>query len=625
MSGLFFFFCLDAGTEDADIKKNPSDCCLARKICVSLYAKHDKLSFMKPLNYFFCLTAFVGMGCMMHSCASSTEKEMTLKLVETSDVHGCYFPYDFIAQKPLDGSLARVSSYVKELRETWGDGVILMDNGDILQGQPTAYYYNYIDTASVHLCADMLNWMRYDVGNMGNHDVEAGHAVYDRWAGECRFPVLGANIVDVKTGQPYLPPYKVVERGGVKVAILGMITPAVPSWLPERLWSGLRFEDMETCARRWVDIIRKKENPDLLVGLFHAGPGGNKLDSVTENASGEVARNVPGFDVIFMGHDHARCCQKVANVEGDSVLLVNPANMARAVSEVTVRIVKRGRKVVSKSVEGRLADVRPYPVDKEFMKTFEPQYKAVEVFVSRKIGHIDRTISTRDAFFGSSAFIDLLHQLQLDIARADISFCAPLSFNSEIKEGDIYMSDMFNLYRFENMLYAMELTGQEVKDFLEMSYALWTGRMQSPDDHLLLLNDEDKGFGRLKNPSFNFDSAAGILYTVDVTKPEGHRIAIKSMADGRPFDVNKTYRVAVNSYRGNGGGDLLTKGAGIPKGELAGRIVFSTDKDLRYYLMKRIEEVKTLHPQALNHWKFVPEAWTVPAARRDSLLLFGTK
>ncbi len=94
------------------------------------------------------------------------------------------------------------------------------------------------------------------------------------------------------------------------------------------------------------------------------------------------------------------------------------------------------------------------------------------------------------------------------------------------------------------------------------------------------------------------------------------------MADGRPFEFDKMYRVAVNSYRGNGGGDLLTKGAGIPKQELAKRIVFATDKDLRYYLMKRIEEVKVLHPEPLNQWKFIPETWTVPAVKRDYKLLF---
>ena len=171
----------------------------------------------------------------------------------------------------------------------------------------------------------------------------------------------------------------------------------------------------------------------------------------------------------------------------------------------------------------------------------------------------------------------------------------------------------------------MELTGKEIKGFLEMSYTLWTNQMHSPDDHLMLFNEEDKGFGRFKNPSFNFDSAAGIIYTVDVTKPQGEKIRIERMASGEPFDMNKVYRVAVNSYRGNGGGDLLTKGAGIPKTELAKRIVYSTDKDLRFYLMKRIEEVKVLDPKPLNQWKFIPEEWTIPASKRDYDILFGEK
>ena len=393
-----------------------------------------------------------------------------------------------------------------------------MDNGDILQGQPVAYYYNYIDTTSVHVNAAILNYMKYDVGTVGNHDIETGHAVYDRWIRQCNFPILGANVIDVNTGKPYLPPYKVFEREGVKVVVLGMITPGVPSWLPENLWSGLRFEDMETCARKWVEIIQRDEKPDVLVGLFHAGPESNKLDGITENGSGEVARNVPGFDVIFMGHDHMKRCEKIVNAVGDSVLIIDPSNAARVVSDVTVRLKVKDGKIASKSLEGNLVDMTQYAADEKFMEEFKSQYEATLQFVSRKIGSIDHTISSKDAFFGPSAFIDLIHQLQLDITGADISFCAPLSATAEIKEGDIYMSDMFNLYKFENLLYTMELTGKEIKDFLEMSYTLWTNRMESADDHLLLLNDEPDHFGWFKNPSFNFDSAAGILYTVDVTK-----------------------------------------------------------------------------------------------------------
>lgn len=259
------------------------------------------------------------------------------------------------------------------------------------------------------------------------------------------------------------------------------------------------------------------------------------------------------------------------------------------------------------------------------MQHFASQYKAVDDFVSRKIGTISRTITTKDAYFGSSPFIDLIHQLQLEISGADVSFSAPLSFKAEIKEGDICVSDMFNLYKYENMLYVMELSGKEIKGFLEMSYFMWTNQMKRPEDHLMLFQEpiEEGKRVNFKNFSFNFDSAGGINYTVDVTKPQGEKITILSMADGTPFDIDKVYKVALNSYRGNGGGDLLTLGAGIPKEDLAKRIIFATDKDLRYYLLQYIEQEKVLDPHAMHQWKFIPEEWTVPAAKRDYQLLFG--
>ncbi len=556
-----------------------------------------------------------------HLIAQNTQK-VTLHIIETTDIHGSFFPYDFVSRKGTKGSLAQIATYVKRLRRTHGDNVILVDNGDILQGQPVTYYYNYIDTLSAHVAAEMLNYMQYDVVTLGNHDIETGHAVYDRWITQTNASVLGANILRKEDDTTCFPPYKVLIRQGVKVVILGMITPAIPSWLPEQLWSGMRFEDMESAARKWVKIIREKEHPDVLIGLFHSGSAGNLLGGVVENASLDVATRVPGFDVVFMGHDHLKQSTKVTNVLGDSVLIIDPANAARFVADVRIEVTKQNGQIIRKNVQGKLVDVRDLPSDKNFMYKFQTHFEATKNFVSKRIGKMERTISAVDAFFGSSAFVDLIHTLQLDLTGADISFCAPLSPKAEIKEGDIFMSDMFNLYKFENMLYTMRLSGREIKDYLEMSYALWTNQMKSSSEHLLLLHEEGEKKGYFKYPTYNFDSAAGIRYTVDVTRPEGEKITISSMADGTPFDEEKHYKVAINSYRGNGGGELLTKGAGIPKEELASRILYSTPKDLRYYLMKRIEELQSIHPKALHHWKFIPEDWVKIATARDKRLVF---
>lgn len=578
--------------------------------------------YMKKLTCcFVCIFLLIG-------TVAAQDKEVKLKIVQTSDIHGNFYPRDFILQRDAVGSLARVYAFVQKERETYKDNLILLDNGDILQGQPTAYYYNYIDTVSPHVAAEMLNFMGYNAGNMGNHDVETGRAVFDRWAGDCHAPVLGANIIETATGKTHFPPYVTLERDGVRIVVLGMITPAIPVWLSENLWKGLRFDDMEETARKWMKIIREKERPDIVIGMFHAGQDALLMGGkYRENASLDVARNVPGFDIVLMGHDHARECKKVRNIAGDSVLVIDPASNGVVVSDIDITVTLRDGKVTDKKIDGVLTETGAYGVSDEFMKHFASQYATIQDFVSKKIGRFTETISTRPTYFGSSAFIDLIHTLQLNISGAEISLAAPLSYDTRIKEGDVYVYDMFNLYKYENMLYTMKLSGKEVHDALEMSYDLWTNRMTSPDDHILLFRDKPRegaaDRAAFKNFSFNFDSAAGIIYTVDVTKPSGRKVTILSMADGTPFDMNKMYTVALNSYRGNGGGELLTKGAGIPQDELKERIVSSTDKDLRYYLMQYIEGKKVIEPRALGQWKFVPEEWAVPASKRDYEFLFG--
>ncbi len=542
-------------------------------------------------------------------------------------MHGSFFPYDFINRKPKAGSLARVSSYVNRLRAEYGENVILLENGDILQGQPVTYYSNYIDTLSHNIAADLINYMRYDAQTIGNHDVETGHKVYDKWISELDCPVLGANIIDTATGKPYVEPYTILKRSGVKIAVLGMITPAIPNWLPKELWTGLHFEEMVASARRWVKILKEKEKPDVIVGLFHSGrEGGITTPDYTEDASLTIAREVPGFNVIMFGHDHTRFLETIKNNAGGYVLCMNPANNAMAVGEATLTLERNKGKWQLVSAGCKLPSMVDEPVDQDFTNHFKFFTAKVSSYADEVIGEFGQTIYTRDSYFGNSAFNDLILNLQLQVTGADISFNAPLSFDEHISQGPVRVSDMFNLYKYENQLYVIRMTGEEIRRHLEMSYDQWVNTMTSPNDHLLLLDSTSRGDAQrygFKNFTFNFDSAAGIDYEVDVTKSNGQKVKILQMSNGRPFDEKAWYKVAVNSYRANGGGELLTRGAGIAKEDLERRIVWRSDKDQRHYLMEEIRKARVLNPKPNHNWRFVPEAWVKPAAERDRQLLFG--
>lgn len=234
--------------------------------------------------------------------------------------------------------LAQVYSYVSEQRKTADSEVILLDNGDILQGDPLVYYSNFEKPETQHICAQVMNFMQYDAGTVGNHDIEPGHEVYDRLVKEFQFPWLAANAVKNADGEPYFQPYAIVKKKGIKIAILGLITPAIPQWLPEKIWSGMHFEPMIPSAEKWVKIIREKENPDLLIGLFHSGMGGETLDGngAFENTSQLVARTVSGIDMVICGHDHQENILWVENPDGEKVLVMNPQSKAQFIAEAVV-------------------------------------------------------------------------------------------------------------------------------------------------------------------------------------------------------------------------------------------------------------------------------------------------
>jgi 2',3'-cyclic-nucleotide 2'-phosphodiesterase / 3'-nucleotidase len=586
------------------------------------------------IRYQYLLVFQLWVIMFLISCSEPGEKHLVI--VETTDIHGVILPYDYIEKAKLNASLASSFTYIKQIRKE-SEATVLFDDGDNLQGQPEVYYYNFIDTLSPHFLAEVMNFMKYDAATVGNHDVEAGHEVYDRLVKDYNFPLLAANAVEIKTGKPYFIPYYIVVKDGIKIAVLGLVTPAIPTWLPQELYAGIEFKDMLETAKLWMpEILRAK--PDLVVGLFHSGWDRSGVDlkttdQLSENGSSAVAYYVPGFDIIFNGHDHKLANEKIVNSAGDTVLILDGGSRSEKLAQANITFTSRkinGNK--QKIISGKIINVSDYLPDPEFITKFNPQHLKINEYVNRVIGYSTSTISSRDAYFGSSAFVDMVHSIQMEITGADISFAAPLSFDVQIPEGPVTVGDMFKLYRFENMLYTMKMSGEEVKKYLEFSYSGWFNTMKGPSDMLLKLRTGKdgkplvtNGKAWLKNQSYNFDSAAGIEYIVDVSKPEGARITITSFTDGRKFEMDKIYKVAVNSYRGNGGGSLFTEGAGIEKNKLRSRVIASTNKDLRYFILKSIEAKKTINPVPFKNWKIIPENWAKQASLREYVLLFGNE
>lgn len=545
---------------------------LSRKIFLKMTHKVEKTLLLGLKTRFTMKEKLAFMIILTAILASCSPKETTLTLLETTDTHGRYDEF------------ANDAYVIKQMKAELGDKFILLDNGDDLQGTVFQYCSNQ-DAEHPNLVSEVLNFFPYDVVCVGNHDIEAGRKVFDRLYSEVKMPVLAANVIDETTGEPYFTPYIILERDGYRIAVLGLLTPYVVTWVPDRLRPGLRFDNLEQAAAQWLKTIQEKEHPDLMVGLFHSGfePQAQNLPENhplgRENATKWVAENVPGFDIIFYGHDHRALAEKLTNINGDPVYVLNSGNRGQGIAKAEVTL-KKGQKPVI-SVE--LMPTEGEEKDQDFLTMLQPYLDRAEEYKLKEVAELPVSISSDDAFKGPCLWVDEIHRCQFETVEAegihaDISMAAPLSGGKTIEAGKLCVNDFFTWYPFENSLAVMALTGKEVKDFLEYAY-------------------------EMKNPIYNFDCAAGILYEVTDKNPMGERINIISMTDGTPFDLEKTYNVVMNSYRSMGGGNHLINGVGWKQEEIKDHVVWQSDRDLRSLFIDWAMKKGVLDSEPLNNWK----------------------
>lgn len=576
------------------------------------------------MNRIYAFILFVAVA--LTSCCGPKDGEYTFRLLTVNDVHGHYFDSLYVSDD-TQNSLLSVAYYADSIRVADGaENVLLIDTGDCLQGDNAAYYFNYVDTESEHIFARMTEYMGFDAVVVGNHDIETGHPVYDRMKKTMKVPFLAANAIRTDNGKPYFQEYVTLKRHGLKITIIGFTNPNIKSWLSPLLWEGMEFKNLLPFAQETVDRIVAKEKSDIVIVGVHAGTG--KGDgTLLENQTMDLFKSLRGVDFVVGAHDH----RPVVHAN-DSICLINAGSHCKHLGYGSVKVKVEGGKVVEKSLSAELLDLDKSVVDQRMKNLFRPEYEAVRAFTLKEVGELKGDLYTREAYRGMSDYINLIHTLSIGCSPAQISFAAPLTFNGVVKAGTLVYNDLFTIYPFENQLFVVRMTGEEIKRYLESSYDAWTNTITSSSDNLLkIVNAPDPRTGQKRwsfaGPAYNFDSAAGLVYEVDVTKPYGERLNIISLVDGSPFEMDQTYNVAMTSYRASGGGGHM-RTAGIDTDNIAERVV-EYYPEIRNILYDYLVEHKCIDPSivgdenVLGKWKFVPEEMAEKALDRDMELLFG--
>ncbi|MCQ2130867.1 MAG: 5'-nucleotidase C-terminal domain-containing protein [Bacteroidales bacterium] len=556
--------------------------------------------------------------------------EYTFHLLTTNDIHGTYFDSTYI-NSDTRNSLIAVKAKIDELRGQYGkDNVILIDDGDFLQGDNAAYYFNYVDTTSKHIFSRMAEYMEYDAVVAGNHDIETGHAVYDRVTAELNaagIPFLAGNAIRNDNGERYFPEYTIIKRNGLKIAVLGYDNANISAWLNESLWSGMKFHSLTPLVQEDVDRIIAKEKPHAVIVAVHSG-NGNGDGKVLESQGLDLFQSLHDVDFLICAHDH-----RANTVNKEDICLINSGSHSRNLGHGTLNISVKKGKVVAKSIDAELIPIDKSVCDEQMKAMFHDDYLKVKAFTLREIGSLATPLYSRQAFAGMSDFINLIHTISLKSSGAQVSFAAPLSQNGIVNAGTLIYNDLFTIYPYENQLYKIKMSGKEIVDCLEYSYDAWIQNPVTGGGHVLkITNRPDSRNGNRRwsfiGTSFNFDSAGGLNYTVDVTKPYGERVKVTSLADGTAFSLDEQYSVALTSYRASGGGDILKKGAGIDVANINDRVI-DTYPEIRNLLYDFIQEHGELSSEImgdkalLGDWYFAPKALTAPLLAHDLELLFG--
>lgn len=493
---------------------------------------------------------------LLISCTSAKDVGTTrvpgqpydLVILATSDLHGNIIGYSYEDNKESNNNgMARVYTYVQEERKE-NPNLLLIDGGDTIQGTiMTDDLYNKRPEEK-HPVMEAMNYMGYDVMTLGNHEFNWGIQTMKAIMKQAKFPVLAANVKDKKGNYVTGLGHTIIKRDGVKIAIIGVVTPNVPIWDGGK--EGIEehtYEAASVAVAREIDKIGNKA--DIIVVTAHMGLYAEFDEEGGSDSAQKILDDNPEVDVLQVGHYHV-----VLNQKQGRTVIGGTRNAGRDVAKFVLTLDDEN-KILNSTVEViEMKDVNP----DEGLRNLPLIKEAHEKTISYVQGGVDKDgkkgpplgITTArfqpeneirgipEGKLRDTAVMDLINHIQLTNSGADVSAAALFKDTSDLPEGDINYGNIFDIYKFDNTLYRVTITGTELKNYMEWSascYNQWT------EGDINISFDPDY-------PGYLYDMFAGVEYEIDLSQPKGNRIK-NIMFNGEPLRGDQELKLAVNNYR----------------------------------------------------------------------------
>jgi 2',3'-cyclic-nucleotide 2'-phosphodiesterase (5'-nucleotidase family) len=515
-----------------------------------------------------------------------------LLVLSTTDVHGRIRGWDYYGDSAESvRGLTRAATIVDSIRAANPGRVLLVDAGDLLQGNPFAYIANKQDSVNPIIAA--MNAMRYDAAAIGNHEYNYGVPYLERAVSQAKFPMLSANTWTPDDRHKFKP-WTIVERQGVKIGIVGATTPGVMVWDAVNVAGRVKLTDIVPAVRTAVEEV-KAAGANVVVVSVHSGlnePA--SYDTVatglpSENVSERIAKEIPGIDLIVYGHSHRE--QKDLHI--GSTLLVQPKNWATSVGVAHLNVGLTNGKWGITSSRGETIQSRGHAEQAEVLAVSARTHAATLAYANEVIGTSAVAWRGDSARLKDTPLIDLINEVERKAAHTDLASTAAFTLDASLPAGPITVARIAQLYPYDNTLRAVRITGQQLRDYLEFSsryYKSVAGGEPQIDPEI---------------PGYNFDIISGADYTMDLTKPFGSRITALTVK-GKAVQPTDTFTLALNNYRQTGGGGYaMLKDAPV---------VFDQQQEIRQLLIDEVKSKGALKPDDYftRNWSLVTGSGRTP-------------